>query len=673
MTDFVQTFLAELRRRRVLRVLAIYAVAAWVVLQIGEVTFEPLGIQQAVMRSLIMIALAGFPLTFVLAWLIEVGPRGLMFDLPLWPARGDHAPRSRRSDLTLALAVLALTVAGVYSALSMLAEQAHESDTSAAASNPNPNSIAVLAFDSFDDSASTDYFASGLAEEILNLLAGVERLNVASRTSSFQFRGERADVREIARTLNVAKVLEGSVRRDGTRLRVTAQLTDGKTGFQIWRQSYDRSLSDVFAIQREIGEAVVNELQIALSVEVRDRLGQAPTASLDAYLFYLQGLDRLRSSQDENVMQVAVELFDRALELDPRLARALAARCEAGLRLYEISNEIARFEGAESDCLRAAELDKGLDVSTSVALAKLYRFRGWIERAEEQLQGAMRVAPGQVEIYLELGRLRSREGRTAEAEASLLRAVDLRRNDWRTHDALAGFYYRNERYHDALQAYTMVTRLAPDIAAAFSGAGAAHWMLGEVDQARAAWDRSLALKPSRQAFTNLGLRYYYAGRFSDAAEMQRRALELAPEDHRVWGRLAESLRFVAEGETESLAAYRRAAELAAGALQIDAGDWSTRGLLGLYQVFGGQRELGIRQVDQAVVDSSGSAEALYYLALARVHLGDREGGLDALERAVEVDPQYQQFVRNDPDLAVLADSPRFAALAGEARSEPVIP
>ncbi|MCK7594646.1 tetratricopeptide repeat protein [Pseudomarimonas salicorniae] len=658
MARFVQTFLAELRRRRVLRVLAIYAVAAWVVLQIGEVTFEPLGISQEVMRGLIVLALAGFPLAFVLAWLIEVGPRGLMFDLPLWPRAGDRAPRGRRSDLALALGVLALTVIGAYTAFGMLGEEAAEAPTARA-----DNSIAVLAFDSFDTSASTDYFASGLAEEIINLLSGIERLNVASRTSSFQFRGERVDVREIARLLGVARVLEGSVRRDGERLRVTAQLTDGESGFQLWRQTYDRRLSDVFAIQREIGEAVVNELQIALSVEVRDRLGKVPTTSLDAYLFYLQGLDRLHSSQDENVMRVAIELFDRALELDPRLARALAGRCEAGLRLYQIGNDVAQFERAEADCQRAADLDTGLDATTHVALARLYRFRGWTDRAEAQLERARAIAPAEVDVYLELGRLRSRQDREQEAEASFLRAVDLKRNDWRTHDALATFYYRNERYREALQSYTMVTRLAPDIATAFSGAGAAHWMLGEVDAAGAAWERSLALKPSRQAFTNLGLRYYYAGRFEEAADMQRQALELAPDDHRVWGRLAESLRFLAEGEGESLAAYRRAAELAEGRLRIDASDWSTQGLLGLYRLFAGERESGMRLLHEAVSGSGRSAETLYYQAIGRVQFGDAEGALDALEEALAKDPQYRQFLLKDPDLAALRDAPRFELLA----------
>lgn len=636
--------------------------SAWVILQVGEVTFEPMGIPADFMRALIVLVLAGFPTTFVLAWLIETGPRGFIFDLPLWPREDSKRVRSHRSDMALVGGVSVMLAFGIYSALQMLEiEPAPEP----VAEVSTRNSIAVLAFDNFDGQAETDYFSSGLAEEILNLLAGIRELDVAARTSSFQFRGERIDVREVAKTLDVRNVLEGSVQRIGNRVRVNSQLINGASGFQEWRQTYDRELADVFAIQREIAKAVTDELKIALSMESVARMQSDPTASLDAYLFYLQGTEKLRSSHDESVMQAAKQLFDQALAIDPIFSRAHAGRCEVLLRLYEIGNEIKQFELAETACTQAASLDAGLNAEIHVALARLYRFRNWNDQADEQLKKAINLAPTYVDAYIELGELRMAQGNRDEAEANFLRAVDLKRNYWKAHEALASFYYRTERYQEAVQAYSMVTRLAPDMASAFASAGAAYWMLGDVERSRTAWDRSLELKPSRQAYTNLGLRYYYAGRFADAVSMQQNALKLAPDDHRVWGRLAESYRFVGDKSRESLAAYKKAADLAEANLEINGSDWATRGLLGIYYVYSERLELGARTVDQAVEASERNAEAFYYQALVRIKLGDTEGAIDVLAEALAKDPQYRQFLLSDPDFIELQALPRFKAIFNE--------
>jgi serine/threonine-protein kinase len=210
-----------------------------------------------------------------------------------------------------------------------------------------------------------------------------------------------------------------------------------------------------------------------------------------------------------------------------------------------------------------------------------------------------------------------------------------------------------------VDAYAEVIRLAPNLASAHAGQGAAYWMLGDADSAKAAWDRSLALKPSRQAYTNIGLRYYYAGRFDQAAAMQQSALEFAPNDHRVWGRLAESYRFVPGKERESGNAYRRAADLAEENLAVDESDWATRGLLGLYYMHSDRAEQGLQMVDRAVTDSKRNPEALYYQGLARLVAGNSDGAIDVLVEALQADAQYRQFLLSDPDLASLRETERF--------------
>lgn len=662
---FFRLLAAEIRRREVLRVVAIYAVSAWVVLQVVETTAEPLGLPPWTMRALVIATIVGFPISFFLAWVIDFRGDGFIFDLPLWVGEGDHSRLHKKSDVAY-MALLALMLAGgIYGAIVLFLDDVADTQEVVASGIAPRNSIAVLAFENFDGNPETDYFAAGLAEEILHFLADLKELSVAARTSSFRFRGEQVDIREVGALLAVRHVLEGSVRRAGERVRVVAQLINAENGYHVWSKDYDRELTDIFAIQQEIASAVVNELKIALSVESEERLQAQPTESLDAYVLFLQGRDRMRSSNDADVMEAASGLFTKALEIDPRFARAHAGLCEARLRLYEISKDPTDFEHAESECVEAGRLDPGLSSEIRIALGKLYRFRGWYDRAEALLDEAIALSPEAVDAYIELGEVRAAQNRPAEAEALFQRAIDLKRNYWAAHEALASFLYRNERYREAAEVYEIVTNLAPDVASAFGGKGAALWMLGERDRARTAYDRSLALKPSRQGYTNMGMRYYYAGRFEDAVDMQKKALEFAPDDHRVWGRLAESYRFAAGGVSESRDAYRKAAELAAANLEVNESEWDTMGLLALYHAHLDRPEEALRLADRAVEISGRKAEALYYQALARQRTGDEEGALDALAEAVATDDGYRQLIGSDPDLAPLRDSPRFAQLLPE--------
>ncbi len=672
---YIQQFAAEMRRRNVFRVVAIYAVSAWLILQVAEVTFEPLGLPSWMMRSLIIAAIIGLPISVLLAWIIGYGPKGLVLDLPLWVGDADHPRQRKKSDLVYT-ALLALLIASVsYSAAVLFSGNVADvtgqlesaSETAQAPANKSeapPNSIAVLAFRNFDGNPASDFFASGLGEEILNLLAGMRELSVAARTSSFRFRDDQMDIRDVARLLTVRHVLEGSVRQSRDRIRVVAQLIDGTNGYHIWSEAYDRPLTDIFAVQQEIAAAVVNELQIALSVDSEQKLHQTPTEDIDAYIYYLQGKERLNSSFDADVVSTAIQLFQKAIEIDPAFSRAYSGICEARLRVYEIGNDTSSFQQAQAACEEARKLDAGLNSETYVALARLFRYRGqeWNDQAESMLNQAIAISPTNVDAYMELGELRVVQNRSDEAEALFHRAVDLKRNYWKAHEALASFYYSHDSYQKAVDSYEIVTSLAPDVASGFAGKGAAYTMLGDMDKARVAYSRSLDLKPSRQAYTNIGLSYYYAGNFDDAAQMQQKALEYAPDDHRAWGRLAESYRFVPGKETESLSAYQRAAELAEENLQINDSDWRTRGLLATYLVHTNRIDEAVQQADSAVSESQQSPEALYYLALVQLTAGDTNRALEALEQAVASNPQYRQFIESDPDFAVLRGTERFDRL-----------
>lgn len=650
---------------------AIYAVTVWLVLQIAETVLEPLGFPPWIMRSLVLISIVGFPISFVLAWVIDIRAEGLVFDLPLWIGDSESPRPQKKSDLVYAVILAVLLGGATYVLVVRFLDYAVPAATTMVEAEAQPevpaNSIAVLAFENISSESEVDYFAAGLAEEILYLLGKISELKVAARTSSFQFRDQSIDIRTVAELLQVRHVLEGSARQSGERIRVAARLTDGSSGYEDWSDVYERPLDDIFDIQQEIAAAVVNELKIVMSVESETELRAKPTENTDAYVFYLEGSGRLRSSRDEDVMRIAITLFEKALDIDPRFARAYAGICEAELRLFEASRSSGDFEAAQDACQKATELDPGLNIEIHLALGNLFRYRGWYDQAEEQLNRALALDPVAVDAYIQFGQIRQEQDRRGEAEEYYLQAVELKRNYWRAHEALGSFYYRTERYEEAVREFGIATELAPDAASAFGGLGAAYSMLGDVEKANIATEESLRLKPSRQGFTNLGIRHYYAGRFADAAEMQLKAIELAPDDHRLWGRLAESYRFVPGKEEESRAAYARAAELAEASLKINSEDWKSIGLLGLYYAYLGQPDKALELVDNSIETSNRNSEAFYFKALERLVANDPEAAIAALEDSLEMDPRYSRFLETDPDLQQLRDDERFQELLRKSR------
>jgi TolB-like protein/Flp pilus assembly protein TadD len=663
---FIHQLGSEIRRRKIVPVVVTYAIAAWAILQIAEVTFEPLGLPEWGIRVLIVAAIAGFPGVFALAWLIDFRQEGMMFDLPLWFDGSDERPAQKKSSQLIALLLCMLLIAGTYGVVIYLLEQfpgdsVEPSDNTVLA--PPPNSIAVLAFENFDGSAESDYFAAGLSEEILNFLAGMKELNVAARTSSFRFRGEQIDIREVAQLLSVKHVLEGSVRRENNRIRVTAQLIDGVEGYHDWSKTYDRDLVDIFAIQQEIAAAVVNELKIALSVDSEKLLQNLPRENVDAYIFYLEGRERLRNSNDADVVKIAKQFFDKALEIDPSFSRAYAGICEANLRLYQISNDIGGFVAAEEACGHAKSLNPDLNTEVRTALGRLYRYRGWYEKAKAEFEAVIAASPTVVDAYIELGEVFVAQNEYMAAEASFLRAIDLKRNYWKAHEALASLYYNTDRYSESAEAYEIVTSLTPDVAAGFDGKAAAYWMLGNMKEVEKASERSLQLKPTRAAYTNAGIFNYYGGRFGAAVDMQKLALELAPDDHRIWGRLAESYRFIPGKELESKEAYMRAAALAVDNLKVNNEDWATRSLLGLYYAHLDRNKEAQQLFEIAAEQSQNHPEVLYLQALALLESGDSEGALDRLEEAVKGSEWYRRVIATDPDLQALHQNERYARLS----------
>jgi adenylate cyclase len=280
----VSRFWGELRRRKVVKVALVYLAAAWIIIEVASVVLPELMLPDWSVRLLIVLAAAGFPLAVVLAWVFDITPQGVLRT----PPAVAETPEARAPAMRPA---------------------------------PPERSLAVLPFRNIGGERDNEYFVDGLAEDILILLARVDGLRVAARSSSFALRD--SDAREIGTRLNVASVLEGSVRKAGNRVRVTAQLIDGATGQHLWAERYDREWTDIFTVQDQLTQQIVSALKVNLTADENHRVRRRGTDSIEAYEVFLRGRELLHLRTREGVA-LSRPLFEKAIDLAPAFAAAYA-------------------------------------------------------------------------------------------------------------------------------------------------------------------------------------------------------------------------------------------------------------------------------------------------------------------------------------------------------------
>jgi len=409
-------FLARARRRGVPRVAASYALIAWLLLQIADVTFEPLGIPKWVMTSLIVAAALGFPVAVALAWFYEIGDHGVQRDTAADDAvRPVVHGRRRFADLAI-IGVLLVTVAVLV---------VRQSDIGKPSPPANP-AIAVLAFENLSGDPAQEYFSDGLAVEVLDRLGRVPGLKVIASSSSFSYKGKNADAKTIASQLGVTTVLEGSVRRSGNKLKLNAKLIDGTTGMQLWSGSFDREVTDVFAVQAELAAAVIDAIVPTARGDTVP--ATAPTMDLNAHDHYLLGMAAQRSRSDSRLAESVAHL-EQAVALDPKYAQAYAALARSlilvmGYRGYTAGDAGSLQGRAEQAVFRSLALDPNLSDAHG-AYGNLLRMT---ERpgAEDEYKRALELNPNNAiatHDYAVL--LGGQPGRKADSDALTDRALEL--------------------------------------------------------------------------------------------------------------------------------------------------------------------------------------------------------------------------------------------------------
>ncbi len=439
-------FSSELARRKVYPVVATYAVAVWILLQIGEVTFEPLGLPDWAMTSLVIVAIAGLPISAGIAWLFDITPSGI---------RRDSGKILKREP-----------------------------------------TVAVLPFADLSPDRDQQYFCDGVAEEILSALARIEELQVVARMSSFRYRDVDSDVRELGTKLGADAILEGSVQKSGDQLRVTARLFNIADGLQYWSKTFDRELKDIFSIQDDIATSITESLLNTLtSVET--------TISKDvlAYEYYLRGkqfLNRFRKFD----LEFARQMFQQAIDRDPRLAQAWAgyADCYSLEVMYADPTPWFKDKAREA-CRKALELGPDLaEAHASCGLAMLISDR--FADAERYLDQAIKLNPRLYEAYYYYGRTRFHQGDLEGASNWFAKAASVNPEEYQARmlrvQILRGMGRYGDAKSEAREAIKIVERhlkwYPDDVRALDLGAGSLI-LLGDVERAERWLQRALQIAP----------------------------------------------------------------------------------------------------------------------------------------------------------------------------------
>ncbi|PYK68185.1 MAG: hypothetical protein DME45_08795, partial [Verrucomicrobia bacterium] len=411
-------FFSELKRRNVYKVAVAYAVIGWLVMQVASTIVPALHLPETITTAVVVLTLLGFPIALVLAWAFELTPEGIKRAEDTTP--GDYSRRPRTHKFTAFVASIAILAAG-FAIFQLVRNRPASSTQATATSTVSPKSIAVLPLLNESGDPKDEYFSDGLSEELIAALAQIRELKVIGRSSSFRFKDRKEEPKMIGEKLGVAALLEGTVRKQGDRVRIVAELINAADGIELWTRTFDRELKDIFAVQQEIAAAVATSLKATLLGA--DQRSAANPKTAEAHNAYLQGHYYFQRRNLEDYRK-AVGHYDEAIRLDPEYALAYAERSEAWTLIGDLTGEgMTAWPKARTDAEKA--------VAIAPALAEAHAALGWVRFFTEwrfaeglsELKRAKELAPANPTANDLLARVIVYLGRLDEAEKQGRQAV----------------------------------------------------------------------------------------------------------------------------------------------------------------------------------------------------------------------------------------------------------
>ena len=447
-------FFCELKRRKVYRVAAGYCVVGWLIIQFATTVLPVLTLPLWAPRFVIVLVLAGFPIALILAWAFDVRSGEIVRtpEAEIADQCPPALPGRRRNLMTLAVTGLLISAVIGYFVLKRSSSARLE------------KSIAVLPFANFNSDTANAFFADGIQDDVLTNLAKISDLKVISRTSVMPYRGQTHNVREIGKALNVATILEGSVRREGTRVRINVQLIDASNDRHLWAQVYDRELTDVFAIQSELAREIASALKATLLPGEREQIGRKPTESGDAYLLYLEAHEIFgRPDRHHDDLARVEALYEKAIQLDSNFALAYARLSQVeSWMFYAVEPLPARAQKARDAAGEALRLQPDLpEGHLAMGYVNYYVDRDY-DAALNELATARKGLPNDAGVFRAMAAIQRRQGKWDESSASYAKAVSLDPKDPILLENMGMNYLAVRDYATAARIFDRAVKAAPE-------------------------------------------------------------------------------------------------------------------------------------------------------------------------------------------------------------------
>ncbi len=526
---------------------------------------------------------------------------------------------------------------------------------------PQRKHLVVLPFTALAGDAETAAFSSGLAETVTARLGQVAERHGLDVVPAGEVRAQHVSTLEEAqRQFGVNLVLEGSLQRAGGLVRVTYALVDAQGRRQLRADTVTASAADVFALEDQVVDSILNSLEIALQPQERRVMAARGTTQPAAYDYYLQGRGYLQDYQKPENLERAIAVFSRALEIDPQDALAQAGLGEAYWRKYQTSKDPALVAKGRKACDQAMKLN-GQFAEPHLCMAAWLNETGEYEQAVKEFDATLQLEPSRDDAYRGLAAAYENLGQLGEAEATYRRAIALRPEYWAGYNALGSFYLVHARYGEAAGMFDRVAKLFPDGQGGYSNLCLADLMQGLYAEAVAACQRSIAIRPTVAAYSNLATALYYRKEFPEAAKTYEQALGFNDREYIAWGNLGDARSWVPGEQSRAREAYVRAISLAQGDLKVNPRDARTLGYLAWYQAATGDKAAALATARRALALAPHDSELLFNVALVYNQLGDSGQALDWLEKARAAGYSLT-ILRDTPNFDPLRSNPRFQRL-----------
>lgn len=645
----------NLKRRGVLETTVAYLVIGWLLIQIADIVFGQLHLPDWTGTFVTVLVIAGFPIAIVLSWYLDFRDgRAVLHELSPADARKRRFGRTYLSVIG-ALAIAALVVYGYDQSIGL--PEAEETKTFSTQLPPIvENSFAVLPFLNIDGSEETQVFANGLHDDVINRLSRIPDLRVANRGDSSTL-SPNSPSEQVRERLRVQMYLGGSVETADDTMRVTVQLVDTESGFQVLSRSFDRPVDDFFAVRDDITSLTVANVRVALPPDVRDSsLKAVEDPSLDAYLLYRRGIDAFRQPKSIDTIATALGWFDASLGVDPEYAVAHAGKCMVYVAGYTEVDDVAFISNAEVSCATALALNPNLAV-VHAALGDLYESTGRHTEALAAFEKALSNDPSNVEALIGLGKVYQRLNRPEDAEASLRNAVEAHPGDANAFNTLGVFLFQSGRFVEAAEQYQYVVALQPANMNGYSNLGSSYLFMGDFASGALAYQQAIEIEPTKTAYSNLGLMHYYLGDLDSAISSLSSAVELKPNDYLAKSNLGDAL-WIADRKKEATQEFRKAETMVVEALQVNPSDPFAMMDLAWIKAMLDEPNEARRLMNRARELAPDDPYTHYYDALVFLRAGDQDNALAALE--IAADKGYsRQLLAAEPHLKPLRDDPRF--------------